>query len=68
MKKIILEEFPTHKFLGEEDVAPGRDASIEAIKSHVNEVFFIFQNLVVPTVPYLLTRSLTYVLRIIYGL
>jgi myo-inositol-1(or 4)-monophosphatase len=57
VKKIILEEFPTHKFLGEEDVAPGRDASIEAIKSYVNEVFFIFQNLVVPT---LLTNSFTY--------
>ena len=66
MKKIILVEFPTHKFLGEEDVAPGRDASIEAIKSYVNEVFFITKFSTYFT--YLLTLSLTYVLRIIYGL
>ena len=32
IRRIILAEFPTHAFLGEEDVAPGRDAAAAAIK------------------------------------
>lgn len=32
IKRRILDEFPTHRFLGEEDVAPGRDAAAAAIE------------------------------------
>ncbi len=35
IKEIILNAFPSHQFLGEEDVAPGRDAAADAISKNV---------------------------------
>jgi len=37
IKNTIISKFPTHKFLGEEDVAAGREASKEAIKKFEKE-------------------------------
>jgi Inositol monophosphatase family len=35
--RVIKDKFPTHKFLGEEDVAPGRAAAARAIDEKINE-------------------------------
>lgn len=35
--QIILDSFPSHKFLGEEDVAPGRAAATKAIDDKIDE-------------------------------
>jgi Inositol monophosphatase family len=35
--QIIKDAFPSHKFLGEEDVAPGRVAATKAINEKINE-------------------------------
>jgi len=62
IKMIILKEFPSHKFLGEEDIAPGRDASIEATKLYANEVSS--GRTLIRQITNLLFQSI----RIIYGL
>jgi myo-inositol-1(or 4)-monophosphatase len=36
IKDIILSTYPTHDFLGEEDVDPGKDASANALESKLN--------------------------------
>lgn len=35
IKEVILQSFPSHNFLGEEDVAPGREAAVDAISQNV---------------------------------
>jgi len=36
IKETIVDTFPTHDFLGEEDVAPGKEASAEALNSKLD--------------------------------
>jgi myo-inositol-1(or 4)-monophosphatase len=36
IRETVLAEFPTHDFLGEEDVDPGRDASARALDAKLN--------------------------------
>ena len=35
--KTVSDFYPTHKFLGEEDVAPGREAATKAINEKIDE-------------------------------
>jgi len=37
IKKIVLDAFPNHEFLGEEDVDPGKDASAAALEQKLNQ-------------------------------
>jgi Inositol monophosphatase family len=37
IKKMISDAYPTHKFLGEEDVAPGREAATKEINEKIDE-------------------------------
>lgn len=37
IKKMISDVYPTHKFLGEEDVAPGREAATKEINEKIDE-------------------------------
>ena len=55
IQSIILKAFPHHKFLGEEDIAPGMDASSEATK-----VFESAENLWIVDPSNIIVRQIVY--------